>query len=333
LATKICVNPTWVDLKGIDSVPETVHHVVCFADPELNSDLLVTAATPSVTDGVFVPGMKSVKDVTSEGVKAIKQQMLVKIIDKFQMSQCMIFCRTNLDCDNLETFLCARGGGQKFRESRESGKEHEYSCAVLGGMRSMQERRRNLDAFRAGEIRFLICTDVAARGLDIQGLPFVINMTLPDEPEHYIHRIGRVGRADRMGLAISVVATEGVEERVWYHTNCGNRGKGCTNRNLVESGGCTIWYNEGKLLSAIKERLHMTEIPVLTENYELPPELANANVVYGEEAAITGDTIQSAHVQSIATTVKELAQMEFDSQNIFLRLRTQFAVSKHSSAT
>ena len=52
----------------------------------------------------------------------------------------------------------------------------------------------------------MICTDVAARGLDIKGMPFIINVTLPDEESNYVHRIGRVGRAERMGLAISLVS-------------------------------------------------------------------------------------------------------------------------------
>ena len=63
-----------------------------------------------------------------------------------------------------------------------------------------------------GEVRFLICTDVAARGIDIRGIPFVVNVTLPDEKQNYVHRIGRVGRADRMGLAISLVSK--VKEKV-----------------------------------------------------------------------------------------------------------------------
>lgn len=63
-----------------------------------------------------------------------------------------------------------------------------------------------------GEVRFLICTDVAARGIDIRGVPFVVNLTLPDDKQNYVHRIGRVGRADRMGLAVSLVAT--VKEKV-----------------------------------------------------------------------------------------------------------------------
>ena len=61
-------------------------------------------------------------------------------------------------------------------------------------------------AFKDGDVRFLICTDVAARGIDIKGLPYCINLTLPDQDENYVHRIGRVGRAECMGLAISFVA-------------------------------------------------------------------------------------------------------------------------------
>lgn len=61
-------------------------------------------------------------------------------------------------------------------------------------------------------MRFLICTDVAARGIDIRGIPFVVNVTLPDEKQNYVHRIGRVGRADRMGLAISLASK--VKEKV-----------------------------------------------------------------------------------------------------------------------
>ena len=114
---------------------------------------------------------------------------------------------------------------------------NEYSCVCLHGDRRPQERRANLQAFKVsfpnnyyhftftrtlfsvpfqdGEVRFLICTDVAARGIDITGIPFVVNVTLPDDKQNYVHRIGRVGRADRMGLAISLMAT--VKEKV---TSC-----------------------------------------------------------------------------------------------------------------
>ena len=77
----------------------------------------------------------------------------------------------------------------------------------------------------------------------------VVNVTMPDDKQNYIHRIGRVGRADRMGLAISLVST--VKEKVWYHS-CPSRGKSCNNTNLKERGGCAIWYDEKQVRSVVK---------------------------------------------------------------------------------
>ena len=73
----------------------------------------------------------------------------------------------------------------------------KFSCVCLHGDRNPKERNSNLQMFKDKQAKFLICTDVAARGLDIKGVPFVINVTLPDEKANYVHRIGRVGRADR----------------------------------------------------------------------------------------------------------------------------------------
>lgn len=81
------------------------------------------------------------------------------------MDRGLIFCRTKLDCDNLENYFISLGGGPKA-----SG--HQYSCVCLHADRSPQERTDNLEKFKQNKVRFLICTDVAARGLDITGLPF-----------------------------------------------------------------------------------------------------------------------------------------------------------------
>jgi ATP-dependent RNA helicase DDX1 len=140
----------------------------------------------------------------------------------------------------VEAFLQTQGGGA-------SSRDNDYTCACVHSDRSVGERRANLESFKvalarvvpertaalslgrgrvllcpgvavlwctvqSGEARFLICTDVAARGIDVKGIPYVINFTLPDEKQNYVHRIGRVGRAERMGLAISLVAT--VPEKV-----------------------------------------------------------------------------------------------------------------------
>ncbi len=263
LSQQLCTFPTWVDLKGRDSVPETVTHLLVPIDPTRDSALWAGMRPLPPNDDVHARDSPSASSPAPEsrsfGIKCLKLLKLIQLIDSLKMSQCMIFCRTNLDCDNLEKFLVASGGGKKFAGRVEKGTENLYSCCVLAGMRSMEERRRNLQYFKDGDVRFLICTDVAARGLDIKNLPFVINLTLPDVAENYIHRIGRVGRADSIGLAVSFVAVEkekvmfarrnsraaSPEPRivqVWFHT-CSSKGRdgSCNNTKLVDKGGCCIW--------------------------------------------------------------------------------------------
>jgi len=79
---------------------------------------------------------------------------------------------------------------------------------VFHGDKGQGERSRVLDGFKAGEIAVLIATDIAARGLDIEKLPVVINFNLPRSPSDYMHRIGRSGRAGEVGLAISLIDHE-----------------------------------------------------------------------------------------------------------------------------
>lgn len=291
---EITTRPIWVDLKGKDSVPETVHHVALYLDP-LNEfpwkdDEVATRAKPAdrknqpETDQVHAKPSMSPLDgrhtdalKMSARIKEMKPKYMVKMADLFQMNQCLVFCRTNVDCNNLEAYLNALGGTKGYGGKVETGKENPYSCVVLAGMRNQDERRANLESFKEGDVRFLVCTDVAARGLDIAGLPYVIQTTLPDDIENYIHRIGRCGRAERMGLAISIVATE--KEKVWYH-KCPSKGKNCTpfpgNTKLtipfggdgklkrrddsnwvVDEGGCTIWYDEPDLIKQIEKRIGM----------------------------------------------------------------------------
>ena len=75
----------------------------------------------------------------------------------------------------------------------------------IHGDKSQQSRLETLNAFKEGTLRVLVATDVAARGLDIAELPFVINYELPTQPEDYVHRIGRTGRAGADGVAISLM--------------------------------------------------------------------------------------------------------------------------------
>ena len=195
-------------------------------------------------------------------------------------------------------------------------------------------------------MRLLICTDVAARGIDIEGetthvnnmciyelidfpgLPYVINMCLPDESEDYLHRVGRVGRAERMGLAISIVSA--VREKVWYHS-CSNKGKSCSNRNLKELGGCTIWNNEVVLLEKVEKRLHQPIPIIVSQDLELPDKLASEQIRYGldvrrEDDSAASFQCTSLHLQALGTAVRDLAMLETEAQNIFLHFANSFPV-------
>ncbi|XP_016974727.1 ATP-dependent RNA helicase Ddx1 [Drosophila rhopaloa] len=307
MAERLMHFPTWVDLKGEDAVPETVHHVVCLVDPQADTSW-ESLRHPINTDGVHAqdnvhPSNPS-KETQSQAVKLLKGEYCALAIDKHKMDRAIIFCRTKQDCDNLERYLKYQCGGQR------------YSCVCLHGDRKPQERKQNLEMFKRQEVKFLICTDVAARGLDITGLPFMINVTLPDDKTNYVHRIGRVGRAERMGLAISLVAT--VPEKVWYHGEwCKSRGRNCNNTNLTDVRGCCIWYNEPNLLAEVEDHLNIT-IQQVDRAMEVPVNDFDGKVVYGQKNLNMGSGYQD-HVEQLVPTVRKLTDLELQSQSLFLK--------------
>ncbi|KAI1708674.1 DEAD/DEAH box helicase domain-containing protein [Ditylenchus destructor] len=308
LADQYMHYPQWVDLKGSDVVPETVHQVVCMVDPKEDMSwirLRSKAGEAIRTDGIHAsddirPGSNN-PETLSEAVKILKASYVLKAIEEHKMKQCIIFCRTKLDCDNLENFLTAKG----------------YSCLCLHGDRNATERSKNLERFKKGEISFLICTDVAARGLDVRGVPYVINVTLPpaEEKANYVHRIGRVGRAERMGLAISLVSK--VPEKVWYH-QCKSRGANCDNTKLVNQHGCAKWYNEPSYLAEIEEHLGVTIAHVATD-MSVPVDEYEGKVMYGSKRANQA-ALQLGHAVELTGAVQELNALERSVQLSYLRM-------------
>ena len=119
-----------------------------------------------------------------------KRELLGELIRRRDLNQVLVFTRTKLQTARLATHLERDG----------------IEAVAIHGDRTQPERERALDAFRRGEVRVLVATDVAARGLDIEALPLVVNFELPHTAQDYIHRIGRTGRAGQMGRAISLVA-------------------------------------------------------------------------------------------------------------------------------
>ncbi|EJD76225.1 DEAD box ATP-dependent RNA helicase [Loa loa] len=306
LADRMMHFPQWVDLKGQDSVPETVHHVVCKIDAKTDRMWIRLKPQERIqTDGIHTndeirPG-SDYPETLSEGTKILKGEYVLKAIRQCNMDQGIIFCRTKLDCDNLERYL--------------RRKAQDLTCVCLHGDRRPDERTRNLDAFKKGKAKFLICTDVAARGIDVKGIPFVINVTLPDEKANYLHRIGRVGRAERMGLAISLVSAH--PEKVWYH-KCPSRGVNCFNTALITQRGCAIWYDEPKLLEDIEEHLGVT-VPQIDTDFIVPVDEFDGKVVYGAKRTNTG-SLYEGHAVQLSGAVAQLADLERSLQLSYLRM-------------
>lgn len=121
-----------------------------------------------------------------------KHALLAHLVKSRDMQQVLIFCRMKRDADKLARQLVRDG----------------LSATAIHGDRSQSERSLALDEFKTGKVKLLVATDVAARGIDIDQLPFVINYEIPNTPEDYVHRIGRTGRAGSPGDAISLVSPE-----------------------------------------------------------------------------------------------------------------------------
>jgi ATP-dependent RNA helicase RhlE len=121
-----------------------------------------------------------------------KRQLLSHLIKSRDLRQVLVFTGTKLGCNRL---------------SNELNKVGIHADAIHGD-KTQQERIKALDAFKAGTIRVLVATDVAARGIDIEALPYVVNYDLPHNAEDYVHRIGRTGRAGSTGQALSLVSSD-----------------------------------------------------------------------------------------------------------------------------
>lgn len=124
--------------------------------------------------------------------KSRKRELLSFIIGSKNWQQVLVFTRTKHGANRLAKQLEMDG----------------LKSAAIHGNKSQGARTRALADFKAGNVRILVATDIAARGLDIEKLPFVVNFDLPDVSEDYVHRIGRTGRASYDGLAVSLVCID-----------------------------------------------------------------------------------------------------------------------------
>jgi ATP-dependent RNA helicase DeaD len=137
--------------------------------------------TVSLTDQIYF-----------EVSQADKFEALCRIIDIEEEFYGLVFCRTKIDTDKIANHMIDRG----------------YDADALHGDLSQSQREKILNKFKRRRINVLVATDVAARGIDVQDLTHVINYAIPQDPEAYVHRIGRTGRAGKEGTAITFITPE-----------------------------------------------------------------------------------------------------------------------------
>ena len=121
-----------------------------------------------------------------------KEATLKRLIDFYKIDRAIIFCRMKRGVDELHASLTREG----------------YSVEPLHGDFAQRRRQEVLDGFRKGSFSFMIATELAARGLDIEDVPWILNYDIPMDPNMYFHRVGRTARAGKEGNAITLVTTE-----------------------------------------------------------------------------------------------------------------------------
>ncbi|TMQ53348.1 MAG: DEAD/DEAH box helicase [Candidatus Eisenbacteria bacterium] len=122
----------------------------------------------------------------------LKTDLLDSMLSRSEVSSVIVFARTKHGADKLARDLQRRG----------------HSVATLHGNRSQSQRERALGDLRRGRVQVLVATDIASRGIDVEGITHVINYDVPHAPEDYVHRIGRTGRVDAVGDAFTLIAPE-----------------------------------------------------------------------------------------------------------------------------
>jgi ATP-dependent RNA helicase RhlE len=192
----------WPDVRKIISALPTVRQTLLFS--ATMPDDVVRSALEIVREPKFVQvghRSKPAKSITHRAEVVDDASKLEWLIGYLRQSQgpVLVFTRMKIGADRLSRRLAAAG----------------IKVAALHADRSQDQRRVAVEGFRGGRYKVLVATDIAARGLDIDGIHTVINYELPDSPESYVHRVGRTGRADEVGQAITLVSP--AERHAWAH--------------------------------------------------------------------------------------------------------------------
>lgn len=168
------------------TMPRTVKKI---ANKYMKSSVNVYVESKSIT-------LDEIEQIVVETTDRKKQDELCKKLDEYNPFLAVIFCRTKRRVSDLNKALQEKG----------------YNSDELHGDLSQTKRERVMKTFREAKIQYLVATDVAARGIDVEGITHVFNYDTPEDPESYIHRIGRTGRAGESGVAVTFVTPKNMQQ-------------------------------------------------------------------------------------------------------------------------
>jgi ATP-dependent RNA helicase RhlE len=185
----------WPDVRRIISVLPVQRQTLLFSATmpnEIVRDAFeITRQAKYVQVGQRSAPPKSITHVIEHLPASEKLNWLIEFLRRPE-GPVLVFSRTKIGADRLAKRLAAAG----------------IRCAALHADRSQDQRRIAVEGFKGGRYKVLVATDIAARGLDIDAIHTVVNFEVPDSPDTYVHRVGRTGRADEVGRAITLVAPE-----------------------------------------------------------------------------------------------------------------------------
>jgi len=186
----------WPDVRKIMSALPVVRQTLLFSATMPGEVLKLTEEFLREPKLVQVGRRGGPAQTISHAVQTVpaneKTQWLAHWLREEATGPVLVFCRTKIGADRLATRLTTLG----------------VRAAALHADRTQQQRMSAVEGFRTGTYPVLVATDVAARGLDIEGIAHVVNFEVPDTPEAYVHRVGRTGRAESTGSALTLVAPE-----------------------------------------------------------------------------------------------------------------------------
>jgi ATP-dependent RNA helicase RhlE len=161
--------------------------------PEIEALVKWAMTDPKVVEvGMHRAPAETIRHVVYPVAYDQKSPLLLALLEDVHYDSVIIFCRTKDRADRLGHFL----------------KQNNHAVAILHSNRTQSEREQALKGFRDGRYEVLVATDIASRGLDITAVSHVVNYDVPQHPEDYVHRIGRTGRAQASGDALTLMAAE-----------------------------------------------------------------------------------------------------------------------------